>query len=178
MRAAAFVAETATLMQVRLKKSEAVLLAEPLFRTGKLRADVSFDMVDYQAHEQGLLSVEVALKLHVRYHKKANTPQEVTDVAHIMVWLVADYQTPRGPIPEEIRSQAIPAFAKYNAVFNCWPYFRVELQHLTSMMGLPSFVLGPLIIRQENSEKRALPQKPKGRAHPRRAGRRKQASVE
>jgi preprotein translocase subunit SecB len=57
------------------------------------------------------------------------------------------YRTPATEVPEEIRNESLPAFARINAPYNAWPYFRQQLQSATVDLGLPPFVLPPMVVR-------------------------------
>lgn len=149
MKAASAIAEVACLAQVRLNKSEATLLVDPRSLGGKLPVEVQFDLVRFDALEEGRLLVEVRLDLDVHRQGKSKGSKVLTQVARVGLSLVAEYGIPKGPIPADIEREALPAFARYNGIFNCWPYFRAELQHVTAMMALPSFSLAPLVVRAE-----------------------------
>jgi hypothetical protein len=67
-------------------------------------------------------------------------PSAIVDVMYGVL-----YRLPSAPIPELMNEEVFAAFARVNGLYNCWPYLRQEVQHLTAAMGTP-FVLPTLRI--------------------------------
>jgi len=152
MRAAAIVAETAQLTGVRVAGIIAENRIGMAAELKSLYSEVGFGLREYTPSENGFLLVQVDIKLLVGSRGLDEFPEkEAADCpegcARIEVSMVGEYRIPEGPMPENIKNECISAFAANNGLHNCWPYFRQQLQYITSSMGLPPFVLGPLLIR-------------------------------
>jgi len=68
----------------------------------------------------------------------------------------ASYLLPQAPIPKDVREVGIPAFARLNGPYTCWPYIRHEIHHACLNLGL-GYIL-PLL-RIEVEEPKAVKKK-------------------
>ncbi len=117
------------------------------FNTAAMPPDVPFKL-DVKLHEAGfelLNEQQVAVKagLTATFEMDASAVElergdKTLPKGEAKVCFVATYRIiPKGPIPEEVLSGGFPAFAKFNGVFNCWPYMRTTVHRLTCDMGVP-----------------------------------------
>jgi hypothetical protein len=111
-----------------------------------LRVDVSHRYVGHKILANKAIFVEVGARVEFRIAQKDKAsavdkdPSAIVDVVYGVL-----YQLPSGPIPESINEEVFAAFARVNGLYNCWPYLRQEIQHLTGAMGTP-FILPTLRI--------------------------------
>lgn len=99
--------------------------------------------------EPNLLQVRVSTKV-----KFVSVEADQTeDLASITVTYRIDYRTTPNP-PEAVLMVGFPTFAKYNAVYNCWPYMRQQIHQLVSEMGL-SCLLPLMTVRKRPKEPEA-----------------------
>jgi hypothetical protein len=111
-----------------------------------LRVDVSHRYVGHKVLVNKAIFVEVGARVEFRIAQKDNTAAVDKDASAIVdVVYGVLYQLPSGPIPESINEEVFTAFARVNGLYNCWPYLRQEIQHLTGAMGTP-FILPTLRI--------------------------------
>ena len=151
MQAAATVAQSTELVDVRLMSIDAKNNIDMKTLRDKLYPELNIDLEKYDVTDDGRLLVFSRLTVTV-YSSSDNNDKREAAVANINIQLLAEYQIPSGPVPEDIKENGLPAFAKFNGLYNSWPYFRSLLQQVTTYMGYPSFVLPVLIIRVEKSE--------------------------
>jgi len=159
MGAAAAVAANVELAEVSLSR---IQLSNRLHEChpANLAVEVSHGCLGHSV-QGSLLSIEVGVV--VRFLAKQGKESESDEkdcAASIDVAYRAVYQLPEGPMPKQIAA-AVPAFANLNALYNCWPYLRAEVQRLTGEMSLPPFVLPVLKIKtkQESEPANARPKK-------------------
>lgn len=119
----------------------------------KLRVDFSHRYIGHKVLANKTIFVEVGARVEFRIAKEANTAAVDRDPsAMVDVMYGAFYHLPSGPIPESINEEVFAAFARVNGLYNCWPYLRQEVQHLTGAMNTP-FVLPTLRISTKPATK-------------------------
>ncbi len=142
LKAALAVTSAVSLADMRLVQAEVVNTMpdwSPSHAT-QLRVDVDPTESSFAVIGERRLAVRVGLCVKiVPAEGPANRPQG----AVVKVVYVAEYLLPKPPIPPQVEKEGFAAFARTNAVFNCWPYLREEIQHLTTAMGMP--VIIPLL---------------------------------
>jgi len=150
--AAAFVASSADIIQVVLVKS--IVEEKPLECDGELQeANIDFRVQHFDVNTPGKMNVEIALDLTLNAsHQQSSNPELPRCGAQICLVFRVSYKIPTAPLPEEIGDSALENFAKLNGVTHCWPYFRHEIQHITSLLMLPTFLLPSLVIRPNSEE--------------------------
>lgn len=152
LMAAARVGESAVLTGVRISSISAVNRLDMSADPDSLFSRVAFGLVGFDSNEDGKMQVETGVRLLIGM--KTLEDVELDDIAEcpdgcalIELRMVGEYGIPKGEIPDDVKNQGLPAFAKYNGLHNMWSYFRQHLQEITCNMGLPPFVLSPLIVR-------------------------------
>lgn len=117
-------------------------------------ARIEFGMEKFEASDPGRLTVDIALNVFMEKKPQSDdSPSE--DAAHPLSFALtfrAEYGLPEDPVPAEFGVNALQHFAALNGLTNCWPYFRQELQHLTTLMGLAAFTLPSLVVRAAPDE--------------------------
>lgn len=122
------------------------------------RMDVQLHDADFEIFSEHQLAVKVGLT--VAFEMDASDVEVNGDFTPLPkgeanVSFVANYRImPKGPIPEEILNKGFSAFAKFNGVFNCWPYMRTTVHRLTCDMGMP-FMLPLLKVESLESDETA-----------------------
>lgn len=147
MKAAGLVANSVELVEIRLAKLATSGEAPARSPDEMVDANINFETKEWSTAETGRLMVLTSMRAILSRHEQATKRNKAG--LTIEIDFISEYRTPKGPVPAEIAKKCLPAFARLNGLFNCWPYFRQELQHLTSAMGMPAFVLTPMIIRAQ-----------------------------
>ena len=154
LRAAGQVAQNTEIISVRLVKVSLENKISPIVEDGK-QFDVRFDW----GTEPHLIPVPGLLVAHVwlRIDLAASNPTEAKKsgdepkshgevLAHMELRFDLHYAIPKDPVPEDIeKAGGLEAFARWNALYNCWPYFRQEADRLGRSAGLPPIQL-PLMM--------------------------------
>lgn len=117
-------------------------------------ASIEFGMEKCEASELGHLSVDIALKVTMEKQQPPDSEPNISGQQPLVFALVfrAKYGLPEEPVPAEFGDNALQHFATLNGLTNCWPYFRQELQHLTTLMGLAAFTLPSLVVRAASDD--------------------------
>lgn len=103
--------------------------------------DGGFSVVD-----ERIMVVRAGVEVLCRLVERADEPEgarEGTVRLRVRIVYAMEYDLPAPPVPDSVRTVAMPAFARLNAVHNCWPYLRQEVHRLTAAAGLA--VLLPLL---------------------------------
>jgi len=111
-----------------------------------LKLDVSHRYVGHKILADKAIFVELGARVELRIaseDKEAAVGKDPSAIVDVMYGVL--YQLPSAPIPESMNEEVFVAFARVNGLYNCWPYLRQEVQHLTAAMGTP-FVLPTLRI--------------------------------
>ena len=122
------VAAAAELQNVRLTDAQVRLSFQPeeLEPPLKLRLRV---------RSAGTISAPQRLQVRLRFWLLATDAKErKRPVLYFRCGYAADYALAQGASP---KASEIHAFARGNAVFNCWPYFRELVQNASARLGLP-----------------------------------------
>lgn len=162
-RAAGLVAEQVSIADVRLVELTAKQHHEPPESSPSIASKIKFGMRSFEILPSGMLRVIVGVSLEMIRREGGRVSDEDNGsepldteppepYASISIACAVDYRMPSGPIPEHVEKECLPAFAKYNALHNGWPYLRQYLQSITSSMGMGAVVLPPLIIRSMDEE--------------------------
>lgn len=148
LKAASFIASSADLLGISLVDASAKRVFDSELKKGDAKVD--FGMSSFDTSTEGRISVEIgiSLLLNTAFDELANEAQAPNSV-DIHLAYKAEYAIPAQPLPEGISEDAFGHFARLNGLSNCWPYFRHEIQHLTTLMGFPPFTLPSLIVRGE-----------------------------
>jgi hypothetical protein len=88
-------------------------------------------------HEVNLFRVHIRAGLRFLLAEKT-TGSEAQVAAELTALFVSDYRITAQPPPED---SALAEFAKHNAVFNIWPYWREFLQSMCLRHRLPNVIL-------------------------------------
>jgi hypothetical protein len=99
----------------------------------------------------GLLVVGIAIEVVLRPQSSEQPDEEglanedEIKQARIALEYELIYRLPSGEIPHEVvKLGGLEAFARWNSLYTCWPYFRQELDHIFGICLLPRIQL-PLI---------------------------------
>lgn len=161
--AAGIVAENVTIITVRLKRAQ---IDCPFMAGDNANEAINFAF-RWQASPHvipspGQLNVDIDLEAifskgetKVSNEKGLDVEGSKKDRAHILLGYELRYAIPQDPIPDEIEQMGgIEAFARWNSLYTCWPYFRQELDHICGASMLPRIPL-PLIklVPKQDEEK-------------------------
>ena len=159
MQAAGRVASSAELDAVRLVSVAARNRGvSPEAKDNALEAALSFRLVRFGLVPVDRFEVTTSLRLELTTHDRQGQPAAADGVLEIEVEFLTAYKLPATPIPADVSEHGLPAFARFNALFNCWPYVRQEVQQVIGGMGLPPFVLPTLVIRARKPD--SVPDEP------------------
>ncbi|OGH60595.1 MAG: hypothetical protein A3G34_10710 [Candidatus Lindowbacteria bacterium RIFCSPLOWO2_12_FULL_62_27] len=143
LKTAAKVAAVSQIQNVRLTFVHSDL--QPGFEkvlNGKSEIQIDHRMTEYIVREDELqLILEFKLKIVVESAEEKTAPQPgetSTPPLEIHAKFCVDYTVKD---LKTFSEQDIQAFAKINAVFNSWPYWREIVQSTFWRMGLPPFVI-------------------------------------
>jgi hypothetical protein len=118
-----------------------------------LKGNVSHRYVGHRILADKAIFVEVGARVELRIASENKDPDVDKNPAAIAdVTYGVLYHLPSPPIPESITEEVFAAFARVNGLYNCWPYLRQEIQHLTGAMGTP-FVLPTLRVTSKPASK-------------------------
>lgn len=156
--AAGLVSKSAQLITVRFQKIEARKLTNAFSQEqAPFTTELKFGFRDSSILENRLL-VCTFLTLGIKAPKKDKPESESKeDLASFSLEIVAEYAIPSEPMPEFIKETGLPAFVRINPIYQCWPYYRAELQHLTVNLDLPPYVLPPLVVKPKDTKSKAQP---------------------
>ena len=168
LRAAGQVAQNAEIISVRLAKVSLENNISPIVEDGK-QFDVGFDWgtEPHLVPVPGLLVARVWLRVDLAASNPAEAeadtsgddPKSHSEVlAHMELRFDLHYAIPKDPVPEDIeKAGGLEAFARWNALYNCWPYFRQEADRLGRSAGLPPIQLPLMMLSPapSGSEKKA-----------------------
>lgn len=108
----------------------------------------------FRAHHTptpGTLIVEVSVRVTLGARRATDSTHEQPPLTIDTAWRL-EYAIPEEPVPDEAGDNPLQCFAELNGMTNCWPYVRVEVQRLTTAMGLPTFTMPLLVVRAEEAE--------------------------
>lgn len=102
------------------------------------------------------LLVEVGVKvkfspLKSEAKSKKVQPSGEDVAASIDLTYGVEYGLPEEQLPDEIKTVGIPAFARLNGLYHCWPYLREEVHKITAAMNVP-FILPTLQIISDSEK--------------------------
>ena len=118
-----------------------------------LKANISHRYLGHKILANKAIFVEVGARVELRIASEDKDPAVDKDSAAIAdVTYGVLYRLPLPPIPESISEEVFAAFARVNGLYNCWPYLRQEIHHLTGAMGTP-FVLPTLRVTSKPASK-------------------------
>jgi len=158
LQAAHAVAQNAEILTVRMRRSSFTMLNAAAFLPGGV-VTFRFDW-HTEPHEvlsSGALRARAGLRMEIGVQVQQDGEGVGTDtppepLAQIDLLYEVHYQIPGAPVPEEIeRLGGLKAFAKWNALFNCWPFFREEVRRLCVAAELPPVALPLLLLRAKPS---------------------------
>lgn len=152
LQSAAAIASSAELKSVTLVRLSTKGANSPAPSADDAR--IEFGMEKFEASEPGRLTVDMALNV-VMGKKPPSDDRPSEDAPQPLSFALtfrAEYGLPEDPVPAEFGNNALQHFAALNGLTNCWPYFRQELQHLTTLMGLAAFTLPSLVVRAASDE--------------------------
>ena len=154
LRAAGQVAQNAEIISVRLVKVSLENNISPIVEDGK-QFDVGFNWgtEPHLIPVPGLLVARVWLRIDLAASNSAEAEKSGDEpnshgefLAHMELRFDLHYAIPKDPVPEEVeKAGGIEAFARWNALYNCWPYFRQEADRLGRSADLPPIKL-PLMM--------------------------------
>ena len=166
LRVASQVAQNADIISVRLGKVSLENNISPIVEDGK-QFDVGFDWgtEPHVIPAPGLLVARVWLRIDLAASNPAEAETSGGDskphseiLAHMELRFDLHYAIPKDPVPEDIeKAGGLEAFARWNALYNCWPYFRQEADRLGRAAGLPPIRLPLMMLSPapSDSEKEA-----------------------
>ena len=151
MKAASQISKAASLQVVYLLSSRS--RREVVLRKGdgpsKLDMRLDYEVRKHEIVEASTLRIElhslVELLVLGSEEELEETDAEGKRPADVSIETVfaAEYRLPEGEMPESVREEGIPAFARLNGLINCWPYIRQEADHIAAQMRIP--LLLPLL---------------------------------
>jgi hypothetical protein len=118
-----------------------------------LKANVSHRCLGHKILADKAIFVEVGARVELRIaseNKDSDVDKGPAAIADVTYGVL--YRLPPPPIPGSITEDVFAAFARVNGLYNCWPYLRQEIQHLTGAMGTP-FVLPTLRVTSKPASK-------------------------
>lgn len=83
---------------------------------------------------EGVFRVRVAVDVQI-------VPQGQPDAPPTIAFRVVHELSYRVPAALSFSAETLDSFARFNAVFNAWPYWREYVQNATAQMGLPRLIL-------------------------------------
>jgi hypothetical protein len=156
LKAASLVARSVELLNVSLTHSKFRFSndGEDVAAT-RIHMDVKFPKPHHSIRNQ-LLSVSTKIKVIGKRAAQDNQKFD-TDQLQIEVEYTLEFGLPPGEIPEKIRTIGLPAFAKYNGPYICWPYFRQHIHSLCASANIPGITLPTLTVnaKQKRINKKA-----------------------
>jgi len=105
-----------------------------------LKLNVSHRYVGHRILADKAIFVELGARVEWRIapeDKEAAVEKGPSAIVDVMYGVL--YQLPSTPIPESMNEEVFAAFARVNGLYNCWPYLRQEIQHLTGRWARRSF---------------------------------------
>ncbi len=112
----------------------------------------SFD--DFNLINDRVLVADVGLKVTLLLAERDDDDSSGRSLAEIEVKLSVGYDLPPPPIPKDVE-ESFEAFAKYNALYNCWPFFREHVSYLSHALRLP-IMLPVLRLNQVEDDPRTI----------------------
>jgi hypothetical protein len=149
LQAANFVARNAEILSVNLKRSLFQFI-EPDARLAEDLREVDYLLrwktEPHSSPQAGRLIATAGLFVEVKPPKLKKTKIDGgKGVAIVELLYEVQYLVPAAPVPKGIANiNGIEAFCKWNALYNCWPFFREEVRRICVQAGLPPLTL-PLL---------------------------------
>ncbi len=158
LQAAAKTARSVELFSIELKDVSATsrLTAVLGVEAVTLSNEMAHKNGQYEIVDSRFLVTEVGAKVRFFQPDKQVDGTDNT-LAQIEVTYNAIYKLPGTPIPDDIAKNGLPAFARYNALVNCWPYLRLQINVLANQLRLPYQL--PLLVVDAEKTPKAEPQK-------------------
>ena len=163
MAAAGQVARVVRLQSIELAKVTLRNRLVPSEKTQTVQVAIDTIVGKHQMLSPRLLAVVAGGKVSFYPEQQPEAAEgdegvEVEPVAEIVVEFNLYYTTPPPPVPQDIEEGGIPAFARINPLYNCWPYVRQKIHSLSAELGIP--VVAPLLMVEAVKEQTEPEQHP------------------
>jgi hypothetical protein len=149
LQAANFIARNAEILSINLRRSVFQVLksAEHDTKERDESVELKWKTEPHSSPQAGRLIATAGILVEVkppRTKKKAEA-ELINGTAVIELLYEVQYLVPSTPVPKHIAdANGIEAFCKWNALYNCWPFFREDVRRICVQAGLPPLTI-PLL---------------------------------
>jgi hypothetical protein len=146
LKAAGMVARSVDLLKISLNKSRFLNnLNEEKASEIKLHLEAKIQKSKFAITKRSSLLVITCVKVN-GFREGSATEKEIKPSMQIEATYQLEFRIPKEEIPEKIKKFGLPAFAQFNGLYICWPYFRQHVSYLCAQANIQGVTLPALTV--------------------------------